>query len=134
MGLLLIVLGLVLFVCLVLVHEYGHYKAARRNGVEVEEFGLGFPPKVWGKRQKSGMLLSLNLLPLGGFVRLKGEHDADNEPGSYGAAPLSAKVKIMSAGVIMNLLTALIMFLLLAWIGMPQLVENQFTVASDSSV
>lgn len=132
MGLLLI--GLILFVLLVIVHEYGHYKAARRGGVEVEEFGLGFPPKIWGKKLKSKMLLSINLLPLGGFVRLKGEHDADTEKGSYGAAPLSTKVKIMTAGVVMNLLTALFILTILALVGMPRLVENQFTVASDTEV
>ena len=134
MGLLLLIIGIVLFVCLVLVHEWGHYKAARRGGVDVEEFGLGFPPKLWSKRQKSGMLLSVNLLPLGGFVRLRGEHDADTDPGTFGAAPLSTKVKIMLAGVFMNLITAMGVLLLLAWLGMPQLVENQFRVEGDSRV
>ena len=130
----LLILGLILFVCLVIVHEYGHYLAARRNGVVVEEFGLGFPPKVWSKKLKSKMLLSINLLPLGGFVRLKGEHDADTEKGSYGAASLSAKVKIMTAGVVMNLLTALVILTFLALVGMPKIVDDQFTVASDTKV
>ncbi len=128
----LLILGLVLFVCLVIVHEWGHYKAARRAGVEVEEFGLGFPPKVWSKRLKSKMLLSINLLPLGGFVKLKGEHDSDTTPGSYGAASLKDKVKIMTAGVAMNLATALGILTLLAVIGMPKLVDNQFSVPSDT--
>lgn len=132
MGLLL--LGLVLFVCLVIVHELGHLIAARRGGVVVEEFGIGFPPKVWGKKLKSKMLLSINLLPLGGFVRLKGEHDADTTTGSYGAAPLKTKVKIMTAGVAMNLATALIILTGLALVGMPRLVEDQFTVPSDTTV
>lgn len=130
----LLILGLILFVCLVIVHEYGHYRAARRGGVVVEEFGLGFPPRVWGKKLKSKMLLSVNLLPLGGFVRLKGEHDADTTPGSYGAAPLKTKVKIMTAGVVMNLLTALIVLTFLALVGMPRLVKDQFTVKSDTKV
>lgn len=130
----LLILGIILFVCLVIVHEYGHYKAARRNGVEVEEFGIGFPPRLWGKKLKSKMVFSINLLPLGGFVRLKGEHDADKTPGSYGAASLSAKVKIMTAGVVMNLATALVILTFLALVGMPKLVENQFTIASDTQV
>lgn len=130
----LLILGLILFVCLVIVHEYGHYIAARRNGVVVEEFGLGFPPKVWGKKLKSKMLLSINLLPLGGFVRLKGEHDSDTAPGSYGAATLKAKIKIMTAGVGMNLATALVVLTFLALVGMPKLVDNQFTVPSDTKV
>ncbi len=128
----LLILGLVLFVFLVIVHEWGHYKAARRAGVVVEEFGLGFPPKIWGKKLKSKMLLSVNLLPLGGFVKLKGEHDSDTTPGSYGAASLRDKVKIMTAGVAMNLATAIGILTLLALIGMPKLVDNQFSVASDT--
>jgi len=130
----LLFLGLIMFVGLVLIHEWGHYKAARRGGVDVEEFGLGFPPKVWAKKLKSGMELSLNLLPLGGFVRLKGEHDADTTPGSYGAAKLWTKVKILLAGVSMNLITALIMFTLLALVGMPQIVDNQYSIESDSKL
>lgn len=130
----LLILGLILFVCLVIVHEYGHYRASRRGGVEVEEFGIGFPPKVWGKKLKSKMLLSINLLPLGGFVRLKGEHDADTAPGSYGAASLSTKVRIMTAGVGMNLVTALAILTLLALVGMPKLVTDQFSVKGDTKV
>lgn len=134
MSILLLILGLVLFVSLVIVHELGHFIAARRNDVEVEEFGIGFPPRVWGKRLKSGLLVSLNALPLGGFVRLKGEQDADKQPGSYGRANLSAKTKIMLAGVGMNLLTAFLFLTVLAWLGMPKLINNQFTVDKDTRV
>ncbi len=129
---LLLALGLILFVCLVVVHEFGHFLAARRGGVEVEEFGIGFPPRAWGRKLKSGMLLSINWLPLGGFVRLKGEHDADTHQGSFGAASLSTKVKIMVAGVGMNLLTAFLLFTFLALVGMPKLIDNQFTVERDT--
>ena len=132
MSVLLMILGFVLFVLLVVVHEYGHFIMARRNGVEVEEFGIGFPPRAWKKKLKSGMLLTINWLPLGGFVKLKGEHDADKAKGSYGAASLWAKTKIIGAGVVMNLLVAIAMFTLLALIGMPKIIENQFTVKSDT--
>ena len=71
-----IVIGLVFLVTLVVVHELGHAIAARRSGVVVEEFGIGFPPRAWSKKLKSGLLFSLNWLPLGGFVKLQGEHDA----------------------------------------------------------
>lgn len=134
MSVFLIILGLVLFVALVVVHEYGHYIMARRNGVDVEEFGIGFPPMAWGKKLKDGMLFSINWLPLGGFVKLKGEHDADTQKGSYGAASLWAKTKIILAGVFMNLAVAALMFTLLALIGMPKLVDGQFSVASDTKV
>ncbi len=130
----LLTLGLILFVCLVIVHEYGHLRAARKGGIVVEEFGVGFPPKVLGKKLKSGMLLTFNLLPLGGFVRLKGEHDADKEPGSYGAASLKTKVKVLLAGVFMNLAVAIGILTLLALIGTPQLFDNQFTYKSDEKI
>ncbi len=131
-------IAFVLFVGLVVVHEWGHYIAARRGGVDVEEFGIGFPPKIWGKqvstKNGSKFLFSINLLPLGGFVRLKGENDADKRPGSFGASNLSTKVKVMLAGVTMNLIVSFGLFTILALIGMPKLVDNQFTVQSDTKL
>jgi regulator of sigma E protease len=123
-----------LFVCLVLVHEWGHYKAARRAGVDVEEFGLGLPPRIRGKKLKGGMILSLNWLPIGGFVKLKGEHDSSTLKGSFGAATLGNKTKILLAGVTMNLLVGLFLLTVVAWIGTPQLIDNQFDVKSDTHV
>jgi len=134
MSVLLLILGLLLFVSLVVVHEFGHLVAARRNGVEAEEFGIGFPPRAWQKKLKSGLLLSVNWLPLGGFVRLKGEHDADTTPGSYGAASLWAKAKIMLAGVGMNLLTAWLLLILLALVGLPKLIDNQFSIQHNAHI
>jgi regulator of sigma E protease len=139
MGVVFLIIGIVLFIGLVVVHELGHFLVARRNGVEAEEFGIFFPPKIWsrkikGKEGKKGFIFSINLLPLGGFVRLKGEHDADIGPGSFGAASLWAKTKIMLAGVGVNFVVALILFTILAWVGMPQLIDNQFTVGSDTKV
>jgi len=131
---LLIILGLLLFVGLVVAHEFGHFLVARRNGVDVEEFGIGFPPRAWGKKLKNGVLLTINFLPLGGFVKLKGEHDEDKEKGSYGAASLKNKSKILMAGVGMNLLVAFVLLTVLAWVGTPEIVENQFKVASDNRV
>ena len=137
MAIALLILGIVLFIGLVIVHEFGHFIFARRNGVEVEEFGIGFPPRAWSKKIKSpkgDYIFSLNWLPLGGFVKLKGEHDSDTEPGTFGAASLAAKTKIMAAGVGMNLLVAFLIFTFVALIGMPKLLENQFTVASDTKI
>jgi regulator of sigma E protease len=134
MSIFLLIAGLLLFVGLVVVHEIGHFIMARRGGVEVEEFGIGFPPKAKVLAKKHGTEYTLNWLPLGGFVRLKGEHDADKEKGSFGAAPLVTKVKIMVAGVVMNLATAFVVLTFVALAGMPQLLDNQFTVASDTKV
>lgn len=134
MSIILLILGLLLFVGLVIVHEFGHFWTARRSKVEVEEFGIGFPPRAKVLKKRKGTVYTLNWLPLGGFVKLKGEHDADREPGSFGAASLRAKVAIMVAGVVMNLLTAFLLLTAVAWVGMPRLIENQFTVDSDTKV
>lgn len=134
MSVVLLIIGLLLFVGLVVVHEFGHFLMARRNGVEVEEFGIGFPPRAWKRKTKDGFIFSLNWLPIGGFVKLKGEHDADTHPGTFGAATTWAKVQIMLAGVGMNLLAAFVLLTIVAWVGMPQLVDNQFTVKNDTHV
>lgn len=131
MSLGLLILGLFLFVMLVVVHEFGHFIAAKRSGVGIEEFGIFFPPRLWSRKTKKGWVFSVNLLPLGGFVRLKGEHDADKRPGSFGAASLKNKVKIMLAGVGMNLLTAFVLLTILAVVGLPQLINNQYSIKSD---
>ena len=134
MSAILLIIGIILFIGLVIVHEFGHFIMARRGGVEVEEFGIFFPPRLYKHKTKGGWIFSINLLPLGGFVKLKGEHDTDTEPGSFGAASLLVKSKIMAAGVVMNLVTALVLLTALAIIGMPKLVDNQFTVKSDTKV
>ncbi len=140
MTIFLLIVGLLLFVLLVVLHELGHFMVARRNGVKVEEFGLGFPPRAKILAKKKGTIYSLNWLPLGGFVRLYGEHDADNKPQSFGAANLWVKSKIMLAGVVVNFLIAIIIFSVVAAVGMPKLITNdrfgqdQFTIASDTKV
>lgn len=140
MHVLIFILSLVLFIGLVLVHEWGHFIVARRNGIEAEEFGLGLPPRAMGRKLSSGMILSLNWLPIGGFVKLRGEHDSDKRPGSFGAASLGAKAKVMLAGVFMNLIVGLVLLTILALVGMPKVLtkdsvgQDQFTVGSDTKI
>ena len=134
-----IVIGVIALTILVVLHELGHALVARRNGVRVEEFGIGFPPAAYKKKVKKSFLgknvaYSVNWLPLGGFVKLQGEHDDDKKPGDYGAATFWQKTKILLAGVAMNWLTAAVLLTLLAWFGLPQLVPHQFTVAGDTRV
>jgi regulator of sigma E protease len=127
MQIFLFIIALILFTGLILVHEAGHFWAARRNGVAVEEFGLGFPPRAWSRKTKKGTLLSLNWLPIGGFVRLRGEHDGDRRAGSFGAASLGAKTKIMLAGVLMNVVVAIVILTFSYLVGMPKLITaDQF--------
>lgn len=127
-----IIIGLIVLVALVVVHELGHAIVARRNGVVVEEFGIGFPPKAWGKKLKNGILFTLNWLPLGGFVKLQGEHDAATKKGDYGAASFWAKTKILFAGVVVNWLVAVLILTGLALTGLPKIIPDQYAVPSDS--
>lgn len=129
-----IIVGLIVLVLLVVVHELGHAIVARRNGVVVEEFGIGFPPRAWSKRLKNGVLFTLNWLPLGGFVKLQGEHDSADKKGDYGAASFWQKTRILLAGVVINWLVAAVLLTLLALTGLPKILPDQFSVPNDTTV
>lgn len=148
-----VIVGLLVLMALVTLHELGHFIMAWRNGVKVLEFGIGFPPRgvawvkdpktkkwrrlprhEWGKPQE-GLIFSLNWLPIGGFCQMDGESDADTRKGTFGAASYWSKTKILFGGVAMNWLVAIIIFTILAWTGMPKLLaDGQFTVGVDTRV
>lgn len=111
----------VLFV-LVLAHEWGHFFAARRFGVKVHEFGFGFPPKIFGRvSKKSGTEYTANWIPLGGFVRLKGEDGANREDkDSFAHKPIWARLIILVAGVAMNFVVGYALFVGVYMYGVEQ--------------
>lgn len=120
----LIFLGLLLV--LVLVHEWGHFIVAKKAGCNVEEFGFGFPPKVFG-RMWHGTLYSLNLLPIGGFVKIEGEDMDDQNPTPTSFASKSApwRIAILCAGVAMNMILAVILLSVQSAVGSPTVVTDQ---------
>lgn len=145
-----ILLGIIILMLLVIVHELGHFVMARKNGVKVNEFGIGFPPRAiawvkksgkwtklpkseWSKPQAS-LILSLNYLPIGGFCAMDGESDADRRKGTFGAASFWGKTKILFGGVLMNWLVAAIILTILAFTGMPQFINNQFYLQNDAQI
>ncbi len=130
----LVVIGIIFILSLVIIHELGHFWAARRAKIEVEEFGIGFPPRAKVLTKKNGTEYTLNWLPLGGFVKLKGEHDSDTTKGSFGAASLIQKILVMVAGVGMNILTAVVLLSIISAVGVPKVIDNQFTVANDTKI
>lgn len=111
------ILSIIIFILtlliLVVIHELGHFLVAKKFGIKVEEFGFGIPPKIWGKKFGE-TLFSLNILPLGGFVRLLGEDSIDKkilkDPRSFAAQKPWRKILVVVAGVVMNLFLAWIIF------------------------
>ncbi|MDO8567416.1 MAG: M50 family metallopeptidase [Dehalococcoidales bacterium] len=95
-------------VVLVIVHELGHFVTAKASGVTVEEFGLGFPPRLFGIR-RGETIYSINLLPLGGFVKMAGEEDPD-KPGSLAGKKPGTRILVLAAGSIMNAVLPLLLF------------------------
>src|SRR3989338_3875189 len=94
---------------LVLVHEWGHFVMARKAGMRVEEFGFGFPPKIWGKK-KGDTIYSINLIPFGGFVKIYGEDGGHREnPDSFGSKSFFSRFKVIVAGVVMNFMFAVVL-------------------------
>jgi regulator of sigma E protease len=118
----------VLFV-LILVHEWGHFIAAKKTGMRVDEFAIGFPPKLFGLK-KGETEYSFNILPIGGFVRIFGENpDAlvDSDPDkarAFGSRPKWAQAIVLVAGVTMNVIFAWFLFLGTYLVGVPTAVEE----------
>ena len=180
-----IIVGFLVLTTLVVLHELGHFFMAKKNGVKVNEFGIGFPPRaiawihlpknqvddfiknlpeeeqnklpltkirqklekntksnyLWVRFPKSEyekpqkyLIFSLNYLPIGGFCAMDGESAADTKKGTFGATNFWQKTQILFGGVIMNWLTAIFIFTILAWTGMPQFLPNQFTVKDDAKM
>lgn len=117
-----ILLFIGVLVILVLFHEWGHFIVARWAGVKVEEFGFGFPPRLAAWKGKLTEY-SINWLPLGGFVRLKGEDGTSTDPDAFGSKPKVKRAAILLAGVAMNWLLAFLLFTTVNIIGVRQPVE-----------
>ena len=110
---------------LVVVHEFGHFIVARRAGMKVEEFGFGFPPRLWGIK-RGETLYSINLIPFGGFVKIFGEEgEHRNEPRSFSSKPLGIRLKVVIAGVVMNFLLAVFLLMLGNSIGIRVGIGNE---------
>lgn len=121
-----VVLVVVILVCLILVHEFGHFTAAKLFGIRVDEFGIGFPPRALLFGTLGGTQYTLNWIPFGGFVRLYGEQEDSNQHGrgSFMDSPRSKQAVILVAGVAMNALVAYALFAVALGIGVPAVVDQ----------
>lgn len=119
-----IIIVVLVFSVLVLIHEFGHFIAARRSGIKVEEFGFGLPPRLWGKK-KGETLYSINWIPFGGFVRLYGEDSSNpvvlRNKRSFAGRPMRDRVKVIVAGVFMNFVLAWLLLAIGFSVGMQPL-------------
>ena len=105
---------------LIIAHELGHYWAARSVGVKVEEFGIGIPPRAKGW-ERNGVIWSLNWIPFGGFVRVKGEDAGDMSPDSMNSKPPLQRAFFLIAGSFMNVVLALALIIaLVGFLGVTQ--------------
>lgn len=121
---------------LVLVHECGHFFAARRSGIWVEEFGFGLPPRLFGKKIGE-TLYSINLLPFGGFVRLHGENAGEKitrRKEAFLNKSKRTRAFVISAGVIMNFILAIIAFsVVYSFSGIPRDTERVKIVGVETN-
>ncbi|MCA9349662.1 site-2 protease family protein [Candidatus Saccharibacteria bacterium] len=116
-----ILVAIFTFSLLVLLHEFGHFISARRAGIRVDEFGIGFPPRIWGIKRK-GTIYSINLLPIGGFVKIAGEDNQESGPDSFVAASTYHKLRTLLAGVMINFLIGWLILTGLLISGLPSLI------------
>jgi regulator of sigma E protease len=122
-----IVIFLVLLSVLVLAHEWGHYVTARKLKMGVEEFGLGYPPRLFSwKSKKTGVRWSFNLIPIGGFVKIEGENgdECKGDGTSFCKRPIGQRLVVLVAGVIMNVVAAAVLFTIALGVGTPAIVED----------
>ncbi len=129
-----LILGLLIFV-----HELGHFVLAKRAGIKVEEFGFGFPPRLFGIK-KGETIYSLNLFPIGGFVKIYGEEGKTAGPAktdekrAFYNKSIMTRAGILVAGVTMNFLLAAFLLGLGYWLGLPAIVDDQATDLTGARV
>ena len=128
---LLIVLSVIIFV-----HEFGHFVVAKRSGMKVEEFGFGFPPRLWGYKPKDGeTTYSINWIPFGGFVKILGEDGTSEDTRSFGAKSFWPRAGVVVAGVVMNVILAVVLFMFANGIGARVPIEDaQLAQARDVKI
>jgi regulator of sigma E protease len=121
---------------LIFVHEIGHFIMAKKAGIVVEEFGFGFPPRIWGIK-KGDTVYSINAIPFGGFVKMLGGEEEIKDLKSFSVKSIKTRAKVIVMGVLMNFLLAVILFALAYSIGFKPFVpgmEKHFGVINTQKV
>lgn len=133
-----ILLFIIVLVVIIIVHELGHFSVAKWSGMRVDEFGVGYPPKLWGKKFGETEY-TINLLPFGGFVRIYGEDETDPEKlassRAFSARPRMLQALTLIAGVAMNMLFAYVVISSILYAGTTRaLSEKEIPLAEDAQL
>ncbi|QAT43135.1 RIP metalloprotease RseP [Aminipila luticellarii] len=127
-----IIYALIMFCILVLVHEGGHFIAAKSVGVKVNEFSIGMGPLLF-KKVKGDTQYSIRLFPIGGFCAMEGEDDESDDEHSFGKQPTWAKAIVMAAGSFMNVVLAIVILACIVfYIGIPTTTVDGFSDVSPA--
>lgn len=133
-----VIIFILILLFLVMIHELGHFIAAKRSGIGVEEFGFGLPPRIWGKKVGE-TIYSVNWLPFGGFVRLVGEDSTDkhkNAKNSFYTKSIAQRARVVVAGVFMNFAVAILVFYVVVFalgfkVNLPLIVDHKFAFVNQ---
>jgi len=132
-----IIIFILVLVALIVVHEFGHFVVAKLSGMRVDEFGIGYPPKAWGKKIGETEY-TLNWLPFGGFVKIFGEDPEPGEraaPRSFTSKPRSLQALVLVAGIAMNLFFAYLLITATLAMGTTRaLTDEQARMAPDAQL
>lgn len=124
----------IILAVLILVHELGHFIMAKRSGAKVEEFGFGFPPRLFGLK-RGETTYSINLFPIGGFVKIYGE-DGENQkdPRSFASKGIGTRAVIIAAGVMMNVLLAVVLLSVGHFVGLPKVLDGDSKISNVKNI
>lgn len=129
-----IIIFIIVLGVLVFVHELGHFLAAKKAGCNVEEFSIGFPPRIW-KKKRGETTYTIGALPLGGYVKIKGENGGEtDDPRSFVNKSFAWRSFIISAGVLMNVLLGYLLITAGLIIGVPTLVDDEQKISKYATV
>ena len=128
----LIIIGVLLFELIVLIHEGGHFVAAKLSGVKVNEFALGMGPKIFSFT-KGETKYSLRLLPIGGYCSMEGEDEESDNPRAFGNKPVWKRIIIVAAGAVMNIILGLLMTLTMV-LQQPYYASTTVSVFDENAV
>jgi len=119
-----IIIAFISLIGLIVLHEFGHFVLAKRFGVKVEEFGIGYPPRLFGKKFGE-TIYSLNLLPFGAFVRIYGETGTIEDYRSFSQKPIWQKALIVLGGVVSFWLVSAILLSIVMGLGTPTAISDE---------